>query len=55
VTKEAKSSQINGEIILIRKSIVMSSSFSPFLSVENFERKSEKLELKYAKVIPMQD
>jgi anti-sigma-K factor RskA len=53
--KAKESSQINSEIIAIEKSIIsLSSSFSPFLSVENFEKIREKLELKYAKVIPMQ-
>ena len=51
----AKSSpEINAEIIAIEKSIVaLSSSFSPFHSVANFEKIKEKLELKHAKVIEM--
>ena len=48
------SPEINAEIIAIEKGIVaLSSSFSPFHSVSNFEKIKEKLELKYAKVIEM--
>jgi len=46
--------EIEKEIIAIEKAIVnLSSSFSPFLSVENFEKIKAKLDLKYGKVIPM--
>ncbi|SHG21009.1 Anti-sigma-K factor rskA [Flavobacterium micromati] len=48
------SPEINEEIIAIEKSIVaLSSSFSPFHSVANFEKIKEKLELKHAKVVEM--
>ncbi|MFZ4544777.1 MAG: anti-sigma factor [Saprospiraceae bacterium] len=44
--------EIKAEIISIEKSIVnISTSFSPFLSVENFEKIKTKLELKHAKVV----
>jgi anti-sigma-K factor RskA len=53
--KAKESSEIRSEIVAIEKSIVsLSSSFSPFLSAANFEKIREKLELKYAKVIPLQ-
>ena len=53
--KAKESPEINREIIAIEKSIVsLSSSFSPFLSVSNYEKIREKLELKYAKVIPLE-
>lgn len=53
--KAKESTQINSEIVAIEKSIIsLSSSFSPFLSVENYEKVREKLELKYSKVIPLQ-
>ena len=46
------SPEINAEIIAIEKAIVaLSSSFSPFHSVSNYEKIKEKLELKSAKVI----
>ncbi len=52
MAKEHK--EIDNEIIAIEKSIVnISTSFSPFLSVENFEKIKAKLDLKYSKVIPM--
>ena len=53
VTIMAKNNpEINDEIIAIEKAIVaLSSSFSPFISAENFEKIKEKLELKHAKVI----
>lgn len=53
--KAKNSPEINSEIVAIEKSIVsLSSSFSPFLSVSNYEKIREKLELKYAtKVIPL--
>jgi anti-sigma-K factor RskA len=53
--KAKESLEINSEIVAIEKSIVsLSSSFSPFLSAANYEAIREKLELKYAKVIPLQ-
>jgi anti-sigma-K factor RskA len=46
---------IDDEIISIEKSVLnLSSSFAPFLSVENFEKIKSKLELKHGKVIPLQ-
>ncbi|MBP2282340.1 anti-sigma-K factor RskA [Flavobacterium sp. CG_23.5] len=53
VTIMAKNNpEINEEIIAIEKAIVaLSSSFSPFISAENFEKIKEKLELKPARVI----
>lgn len=46
--------EINNEIISIEKSIVnLSTSFSPFLSSENFTRIRELLEIKYARTIPV--
>lgn len=56
IAKMAKKHQeINNEIIAIEKAIVnISTSFSPFLSVENFEKIKLKLDLKYSKVIPME-
>jgi anti-sigma-K factor RskA len=46
--------EINNEIISIEKAIVnISTSFSPFLSVDNFEKIKEKLELKHSKVIDL--
>lgn len=49
VTIKAKNNpEINAEIIAIEKAIVsLSSGFSPFHSVENFEKIKEKLELKH--------
>lgn len=47
--------EINDEIIAIEKAIVaLSSSFSPFHSVANYEKIKEKLELKHAKVIELE-
>ena len=48
--------QINAEIIAIEKAIVaLSSSFSPFHSVANYEKIKEKLELKHSpKVIELE-
>lgn len=47
--------EINAEIIAIEKAIVaLSSSFSPFHSVANYEKIKEKLELKHAEVIPLE-
>jgi anti-sigma-K factor RskA len=46
--------EINNEIISIEKAIVvLSSSFSPFHSVANYEKIKAKLELKYGKTIEM--
>jgi len=51
----AKHPEINNEIIAIEKAIInISTSFSPFLSAENFEKIKAKLDLKYSKVIPME-
>lgn len=49
VAKKAKSEpEINAEIIAIEKAIIaLSSGFSPFHSVENFEKIKEQLELKH--------
>lgn len=47
-----KHREINDEIISIEKSIVnLSTSFSPFLSTENFAKIKERLDIKYGKVI----
>ena len=48
--------EINNEIISIEKAIVnLSTSFSPFLSVENFAKIKAKLDIKHsAKVVTMQ-
>lgn len=47
-------SEINDEIISIEKAIVaLSSTFSPFHSVANYEKIKAKLELKYGKVVEM--
>ncbi|MGO4822310.1 MULTISPECIES: anti-sigma factor [unclassified Flavobacterium] len=56
VAKLAKENPaINDEIIAIEKAIVaLSSSFSPFHSVANYEKIKAKLELKHAKVIEME-
>ena len=46
--------EIRNEIIAIEKAILnLSSSFSPSISAENFEKIKAKLELKYGKVIEM--
>jgi anti-sigma-K factor RskA len=46
--------EIEAEIISIEKAIVnLSTSFSPFLSADNFEKIKAKLDLKYSKVIEM--
>lgn len=46
--------EINDEIIAIEKAIVaLSSSFSPFYSVANYEKIKAKLELKHAEVIQL--
>ena len=56
VSQKAKQhNEINDEIIAIEKAIVnLSTSFSPFLSAENFRKIKEKLELKHGKVIDIQ-
>ena len=56
VTSKAKNdAEINSEIIAIEKAIVaLSSSFSPFHSVANFEKIKAKLEIKHANVIQME-
>lgn len=47
-------SEINDEIISIEKAIVnLSTSFSPFLSSENFAKIKAQLELKHGKVVEM--
>jgi anti-sigma-K factor RskA len=47
--------EINDEIIAIEKAIVaLSSSFSPFHSVANFEKIKAKLDLKHTEVIPLE-
>ena len=52
MAKEHK--EIEAEIISIEKAIVsLSTSFSPLLSADNFEKIKAKLDLKYSKVIPM--
>ncbi|WP_367770610.1 anti-sigma factor [Flavobacterium sp. WC2421] len=54
-TKAKNDNEINDEIIAIEKSIVaLSSSFSPFHSVANYEKIKAKLELKHAKVIELE-
>jgi anti-sigma-K factor RskA len=55
VSQMAKEHQeIEDEIISIEKAIVnLSTSFSPFLSADNFEKIKAKLDLKYSKVIEM--
>ena len=46
--------EINDEIVSIEKSIVnLSTSFSPFLSVENFAKIKSKLDIKHTKVIDL--
>ena len=45
---------INDEIIAIEKAIVaLSTGFSPFLSISNYEKIKSKLEIKHGKVIEM--
>lgn len=49
-----KHPEIKTEIVSIEKAIVnLSTSFSPFLSAENFEKIKARLELKHTKVIEM--
>ena len=46
--------EIDAEIVSIEKSIVnLSTSFSPFLSVENFAKIKSKLDIKHTKVIDL--
>jgi anti-sigma-K factor RskA len=53
-TMAKNNAEINEEIIAIEKGIVaLSSSFSPFHSVANFEKIKAKLELKHSGVIQM--
>ena len=56
VDSKAKNNlEINLEIIAIEKAIVaLSSSFSPFHSVANFEKIKTKLELKHSKIIELE-
>lgn len=56
VTKMAKENpEINNEIIAIEKAIVnISTSFSPFLSADNFAKIKSNLDLKHNKVIQLQ-
>ena len=56
VASKAKNNlEINLEIIAIEKAIVaLSSSFSPFHSVANFEKIKTKLELKHSKIIELE-
>lgn len=52
--KAKKDKAINDEIISIEKAILnLSSSFSPFVSLSQFEKIKEKLDLKHGKVINM--
>lgn len=55
VSQMAKNNkEINDEIIAIEKAILnLSTSFSPFLSADNFEKIKSKLEIKHGKVIDM--
>ncbi|KAF2337176.1 anti-sigma factor [Flavobacterium daemonense] len=55
ITELAKQNpEVNAEIISIEKAIVaLSSSFSPFHSVANFEKIKARLELKHGKVVDM--
>lgn len=55
VSKMAREhSVIDAEIISIEKAVLqLSSSFSPFLSADNFLRIKQQLELKYGKVVEM--
>lgn len=55
VSQMAKNNkEVNNEIIAIEKAIVhLSTSFSPFLSADNFEKIKSRLEIKHGKVIEM--
>jgi len=49
-----KNPEVDHEIISIEKAVIaLSSSFSPFHSVENFEKIKARLELKHGKVVDM--
>lgn len=49
-----KTPEVDQEIISIEKAVIaLSSSFSPFHSVENFEKIKARLELKHGKVVEM--
>lgn len=49
-----KHKEIDDEIIAIEKSILsLSTSFSPFLSVQNFEKIKSELEIKHSKIIEL--
>ncbi|AOC96770.1 Anti-sigma-K factor rskA [Flavobacterium anhuiense] len=49
-----KNPEVDQEIISIEKAVIaLSSSFSPFHSVENFEKIKARLELKHGKVVEM--
>lgn len=49
-----KHKEIENEIIAIEKSIIsLSSSFSPFLSAQNFEKIKSELEIKHRKIIEL--
>lgn len=56
VSKMAREhASVDAEIVSIEKAVLqLSSSFSPFLSAENFEKIREKLELKHGKVVPIE-
>jgi len=56
VAKMAKEhAEVDTEILSIEKSILnLSTSFSPFLSADNFAKIKAKLELKHSKVVPLQ-
>lgn len=52
MSKEHK--EVHDEIVSIEKAIVdLSTSFSPFLSADNFEKIRQQLSLKYGKVVEM--
>lgn len=49
-----KNPEVDQEIISIEKAVIaLSSSFSPFHSVENFEKIKARLELKHGKIVEM--
>ncbi len=56
VAKMAKAhAEVDAEILSIEKSILnLSTSFSPFLSADNFAKIKAKLELKHSKVVDIQ-
>ncbi|MBC7642119.1 MAG: anti-sigma factor, partial [Flavobacterium sp.] len=57
VSKMAKANtDIDAEIVSIEKAIInLSTSFSPFLSVENFAKIKSKLEIKHARIIELNE